>query len=293
METIKDRVSAPPGLALSRWPAYYDAMIIDILRPATPRDAVRAKSAPGAAYLGGGTWLNSGRAAGTTILVSLENLGLNRIECSSGGCVIGATVTLQQIVDAPGVAPALKAAAALTASRTLRNMKTVGGELGLHADDSAIIPVLMVMAATVRTASRRRPMTIEDFLNKRPVDLILSVSLPDVRRPCAVRVLSRTSHSPRSLVAAACMTDLDRALREIHVVISDCAGLRARLLVNAAGGAELPSRERLEAFVAKAFVPKADVHASAPYKRYMAGVLVADGVHSLAPVGTASAGTAP
>ena len=256
-------------------------MITDILRPATARDAVRAKSAPGAAFLGGGTWLNSGRAADTTILISLEKLGLDRIEASGDGCALGAAVTLQQMIDSPSVPSALKAAAALTASRTLRNMQTLGGELGLCPDDSAIIPVLVVMGAVLRLASRRRLLPLEDFLNRRPGDLILSVTLPDTRRPCAVKALSRTSHSPRSLVAAACLTETDRRLREIRVVISDCAGQRSRMLETSSGGTELPSRERLEALVARVFSPKPDLHASVAYKRYMAGVLVADAVRGL------------
>jgi putative selenate reductase FAD-binding subunit len=255
-------------------------MITDILRPATARDAVRAKSAPGSAWLGGGTWLNSGRAGGITTLISLERLGLDNIRADRNGCVIGAAVTLQQIVDSPLAPPALRAAAALTASRTLRNMQTLGGELGLRAEDSAVIPVLMVMGAQMRLASRRRPQLVEDYLVSKTEDLILSVTLPDVSRPCAVRALSRTSHSPRSLVAAACMTVSDRALREIRVVISDCAGQRARTLLSAAGATELPSRERVEAMVAKAFVPRPDLYISAS-KRYLAGVLVAEAVRAL------------
>ena len=255
-------------------------MITDILRPATARDAVRAKSVPGSAYLGGGTWLNSGCARGVTTLISLEQLGLDGIRADRDGCVIGAAVTLQQIVDSPIAPAALRAAAGLTASRTLRNMQTVGGELCFRGDDSAIIPVLMVMGAKVSLAARRRPLPVEDYLASKTEDLILSITLPDVSRPCAVRTLSRTSHSPRSLVAAACMTVSDRALREIRVVISDCAGQRARILETAAGATELPSRERVEAMVAKAFVPKPDLYLSVS-KGYLAGVLVADTVRAL------------
>jgi probable selenate reductase FAD-binding subunit len=255
-------------------------VITDILRPATARDAVRAKAARGSAYLGGGTWLNSGRAEGITTLISLEKLSLGTIESAGARCVVGAACTLQQIVDSPSTPRALKDAASLTASRTLRNMKTLGGELGLDPDESAIIPVLIVMGATLQLASTRRPVSIEDYLNSKPGDLILSVTLSDVRRPSSVKALSRTSHSPRSLVVAACLAGTPQ-LRELRVVLSDCAGKRARLLESAAAGAALPSRERLEALVAKVFAPKPDLHATAPYKVYMAGVLAADAVHAL------------
>lgn len=263
-------------------------MITDILRPGTPRDAVRAKSVPGTAYLGGGTWLNSGRATGITTLISLERLGLNRIEAAGSSCTIGATVTLQQVVDSAAVPAALKAAASLTASRTLRTMETMGGELGLAADDSAIIPVLVVMGASVRLASRRRPVALEDFLNDASRDLILAVLIPDCRLPCAVKALSRTTHAPRSLVVAACAVSPSPGRREIRIVLSDGAGLRARLLETGETGTRLPDRERLEALVAKVFTPKPDLHASVEYKRYMAGVLTADAVHALRAAGEAT-----
>ncbi len=222
------------------------------------------------------------------MLISLEGLGLDRIDASPDECTIGATVTLQRIIDSPGVPPGLKAAAGLSASRTLRNMRTVGGELGLCADDSAIIPVLMVMGATVRLASRRKPIPVEDFLTERPDDLILSVTILLPGRACAVRALSRASHSPRSLVVAACMSEPEAAgMRDTRVVISDCAGQRARILETGQQGDALPSRERLEALVARSFSPRADLHASVEYKRYMAGVLAADAVRALAATGAA------
>jgi CO/xanthine dehydrogenase FAD-binding subunit len=71
-------------------------------------------------------------------------------------------------------------------------------------------------------------------------------------------------------------------------VLSDGAGLRARLLETGETGTQLPDRERLEALVAKVFTPKPDLHASVEYKRYMAGVLTADAVHALRAAGEAT-----
>jgi probable selenate reductase FAD-binding subunit len=271
-------------------------VITDIVRPRTARDAVRAKNAPGAAYLGGGTWLNGSAAAAQAIttLISLEHLGLAGITAAAGSVEIGAAATLQAVVDA-GIAPrALRDAALLTASRTLRTMQTIGGELGLDPADSALIPVLMVMGASVRCASKRRPIALEDFLNAKTGDLVLSVIIPDAARPAAVRAVSRTSHSPRSLVVAGCR-DAARGAgsdgRGLRVVLSDCVGTRARMLQAAAPGAAPPSRERLQDLVTRVFAPGPDLHASVEYKRYMAGVLAADVVQSLQD--PAAAGGAP
>jgi putative selenate reductase FAD-binding subunit len=240
-------------------------MITAFLRPDTVKEAVRLKSTPGAAYLGGGTWLNSGRADGVTVLISLERLGLGGIETSGSACTIGAGVTFQQLVDSaaiPAAVPAaVRAAAALTASRTLRTMATVGGELGLCPDDSALIPALMVADAAVNLASSRKPLPIRRFIQERPSGLILSVAIPDRMLPCMVRAISRTSHSARSLVVAASMQN-----GQPSIVVSDCRGQRLAAS-DAAGCAALALEE--------------DLHASAAYKRYMAGVLAADALAEL------------
>ena len=273
-------------------------MIQEILRPRTVPEAVRLKSSARAAYLGGGTWLNTVESDELTILISLENLGLGTIETAHGRCTIGATASLQQVVDALGAPPALRAAASLTCSRTLRNMKTIGGELGrcaadsastysadsasTYSADSALIPVLIALNAEVALATKKKPYPIERFCKERPADLILSVSVPFL--PCAIKAVSRTSHSPRSLVVAVSCRDSLPVLTDVRVVVSDCREQRVRLLAveRALEGSALPLKSLIEESVGTAFAPAADIHASSAYKRYMAGILVADALHALA-----------
>ena len=300
-----------PPLVLPRESPYNQAMIQEILRPRTVPEAVRLKSRSRAAYLGGGTWLNALESDELTTLISLENLGLGTIETARGRCIIGATASLQQVVDAPAVPPALRAAASLTCSRTLRNMKTIGGELGrcvmdstpadstptysadsaptysadsapTYSADSALIPVLIALNADIALAGRKKPYPIEQFCNERPADLALSVSVPSL--PCAVRAVSRTSHSPRSLVVAVSCRDSLPVLIDVRVVVSDCRGQRVRLrdVERTLEGSALPGKSLIEEAVGAAFAPTADIHASSAYKRYLAGILVADALHVLA-----------
>ena len=252
-------------------------MITDIVRPKTAAEAVRAKTAPGAAWLGGGTWLNSGSAGNVTILVSLEKLGLDCLRIEKGRCILGASVTFQSIVDSATVPSALREAARLTASRTLRNMVTLGGELGLHPEDSAVIPVLVVLGAEVTMAGKKKPLPIERYLDEGCAGLVLGVSVP-AQAAAAVRAVSRTSHSPRVLVAAVSLRAAAPAVEGPRLVLSDCRGLRIRLSAaeKKLDGAPLPPRQALEALARAEFSPRPDMHASVPYKRYMAGVLIAD-----------------
>jgi len=221
-------------------------MITHVARPKTVTEAVRAGFVPGAAYLGGGTWLNSGRAGPITPLISLEHPGLGQIHADSNRCLIGAAANFQSISDSAAVPSGLRDAVRLTASRTLRNMVTIGGELGLHPADSAVIPLLIAMKADVTLAGRRKPVPIQALGNDNKAGLILSVSIP-LRPTAAVRALSRTSHGPRFLVAAMCGE---------RVVLSDCQGQTAVTVE------------------AVTFDPRPDQFASADYKRYMVGVLL-------------------
>jgi putative selenate reductase FAD-binding subunit len=291
-------------------------MIQEILRPLSVREALQAKSRPHAAYLGGGTWLNSRYSSEPGILISLENLGLGTIELAGDRCTIGATVNLQQMIDATLLPSGLRAAASLTGSRTLRNMRTIGGELGLCPDDSALIPALIALNADVALAGRKKPRPVEELCNGRAgprmspgatarmspgatagmspgatagmspgataSELILSISVP--RAQCEVKAICRTSHSPRSLVVAVSAGAITPRVAGIRVVVSDCRGQRGRLgeVERALEGAPLPPKKLIEEAVGRAFAPKADLHASVEYKRYLAGVLVADALSALA-----------
>ncbi|MGA2640101.1 MAG: FAD binding domain-containing protein [Spirochaetia bacterium] len=258
-------------------------MITGIVRPKSVAEAVRAKTAPGAAYLGGGTWLNSGEAEHVTTLVSLEHLGLDSIVQEPGRCMIGASVTFQELVDSALVPAALRDAARLTASRTLRNMVTLGGELGLLPDDSAVIPALIVLDAEISVAGRRKPLPIESFLDEGETGLVLSVSV-STQAAAAVAAVSRTSHSPRLLVAAVSARAAVPALEQPRFVLSDCRGQRVRLTAaeRRLEGAPLPPRQDIEALARAELAPHPDMHASAAYKRYMSGIMIADLLAALA-----------
>jgi putative selenate reductase FAD-binding subunit len=259
-------------------------MISEILRPQTVEEALRLKARPGTAYLGGGTWLNScASPEDITALISLERLGLNTIESSAGRCRIGASVTLQQIVDSAVVPAAIREAASLTASRTLRNMATMGGECAFRALDSALIPALLAMEAEIVFAETTVPAPAEDLWKEHADRLILSVTMPLGGRLGALKSLSRTSHSRRTVVIAVGAAEIAPQLRAVRIVASDCVGRPGRLrdVERALEGAPLPPKARIEELVTIGLAAQADIHASAEYKRYMAGVMAADLLYSL------------
>ena len=254
------------------------SMVTKILRPATVQEALKARALPGSAYLGGGTWLNASASPQPITLISLERLGLQSIEAEGTRCAMGALVNLQQIVDHPGLPQALQRAAALTGSRTLRNMITIGGEVALHPADSALIPLLLAMGAEISIAGKKRPIALKDFLSSPEGGLILSVTISEPHRLATLLAVSRTSHSPRSLVVSACAAALEPEVSKLRLVAADCRGTPVRLsrLEASLEGRPLPPRSELEESAGDQYSPAPDILASSGYKAYMTRVLVTD-----------------
>lgn len=111
--------------------------LFDYVRPGTVAEAVAAASAPGAAYLAGGTNLldlMKGGAMQPSRLVDVTRLpGLDRIETlPDGGMRIGAMVRNADLARDAGFAtayPAVAEALLSGASAQLRNAATAGGNL--------------------------------------------------------------------------------------------------------------------------------------------------------------------
>lgn len=110
----------------------------EILRPETLDEALAALAVPQSRALAGGTDLvvNLRRGIGAPErLVDLTHVpGMGGIEVDNDTLVIGAGVTLRELVESPALGPAeaaLAQAAAAVAGPAHRNMATVGGNLCL------------------------------------------------------------------------------------------------------------------------------------------------------------------
>lgn len=102
--------------------------------------------ARGATPVAGATGLYTAKSKRDLELVDVTRCGLDRIEVSGDRISIGAAVTLEQLASAPlpGMAGALlRRGARAVASRPLRNMITVGGNLA-HLVYWADLPVVLL-----------------------------------------------------------------------------------------------------------------------------------------------------
>jgi putative selenate reductase FAD-binding subunit len=262
-----------------------------IVIPKTIAEAAALGSKPGFSFLGGGTRLNGRDRSPERTLISLDKLGLSAIRGEAEGLILGATAAFQSVVDCAEVPPAVRKAASFTASRTLRNVMTVGGEIAIRSPSSALTAVLLCLGARIGLARRRKPMELEDYLDSAPRDLILKAQIPasELARACGVEILRRTSHAPVSMVVAVSAIGAD-PLKDVRIVVGDCEGGISRLrgAESALNGRASADKKFIEEAVKRGLALKPDIHASAAYKLYMAGVMTADLLHGLAVSGGGS-----
>lgn len=248
-------------------------MIEQFFRPDTLGQALELKAQFGAeaVYMSGGSKLNATPTrTGKTVAISLSRLGLDRIDQQQGQLHLGATLTLQSLKEDPRIPAVLREALGFVYSRHIRNQATLGGEIACACErhDGVLLPVLLVLEALVLLENNEQQ-SLEDYLAGPRNKLILGLILPEPNLRCATRHLNRNADGLRVLTAAVA---LDR---------------KGAMRVALAGVTQKPMRLRdlerpdladaaLEAAVGELLTPTADLAGSVAYKRYIAGVVVAD-----------------
>jgi len=259
-------------------------------RPTTAEDAVAlVQSNPNAVYLGGGAWTVAQGDATLETVVDLQNTGLNDIEGKLDGVFIGATATLQEIIDHPDageIADGLLATAAgYTQSRNLREQGTLGGALIVAGPADPLTTALLVLDAeikyadpTVHTAPFASFVAYRDRLIKTRVLLTqVIVKRPPARSAAAFEVVGR-SPKDKPIVCAAAYIAVDEGLpAALRIAVGGAAEQPVRLhkAEHLLKGKLLTEEKIAEALapVIEELEPVADFRGSVAYRREMAAVL--------------------
>jgi carbon-monoxide dehydrogenase medium subunit len=233
------------------------------------------------------------RVASPALLVDLRKLSdLRRIDVTPDGVRLGAMTRWRDILDdarLDAAHPLLKAAIADVAHYQIRNRGTVGGSIA-HADPAAEMPGIAVACdaeiAVVGPAGSR-VIRAGDFFVAPLVttlaadELIVEVRLPawPAQRRWGFREFSRR-RGDFAMAAAAVWYDLDAdgKARNAHIGMIGVGDRPQRL---SAVEAALNGRVIDEAAIAQADAaacaavdPQSDIHASADYRRALAGTMV-------------------
>ena len=131
-----------------------------------------------------------------------------------------------------------------------------------------LLPALLVLNAKV-LLSGGADADLASWLNGQRDALVLGVVLPEANLCCATRKIARSAGGLTVLTAAVALAADGQQRIAIEGVVSSPARLAAVEQKQLTG-------EALQTAVSEAVAPVADLRGSVSYKRYIAGVVVAD-----------------
>jgi putative selenate reductase FAD-binding subunit len=153
-------------------------MISAYHRPKTLDEALTLLAQPNTLPLGGGTLLSK-PIADPVQVVDLQLLGLNSLTKKGNELEMGATLTLQSLLESEHCPEALKSALKLEAPLNVRNAATVAGTLVACDGRSTFGTVLMALDAKITIISHQSSVIgIGEFLPLPPRGLITSIAIP-------------------------------------------------------------------------------------------------------------------
>lgn len=256
-------------------------MIKNYFIPQTLEEAVSLKKThgEGAKYLAGGTELNLRiNKEKYHTFIDLREINCDKIEkLEDGSLAIGAGVTFQTLSTDSRVPQQLKKAATYMESRNVRNMATLGGNIGSGRTMGDLLPTLMVLDARVKLVGKNTLVTVEDYIHNRQDDLIEKVVIhgKDLNRSFGSRVHMRTSNDISIVGAAATYEVVDGRVYGIKIALGGVAKkvIRLREVEKALEGQEA-SRDLVVTLVKSHIDPLGDVRGSKEFKSHMAAELV-------------------
>lgn len=135
--------------------------VVGYHRPATVEEAIGLLTQPNAAVLAGGTRVNATPFGNHVVAVDVQALGLNGIEAVDSGVVrIGASATLQSLVDCALLPDVLRELARREAPSTLRTLATVGGTVAAGGWESELLTGLLASNTKVELRSAGGTQTV-------------------------------------------------------------------------------------------------------------------------------------
>lgn len=253
-----------------------------------------AQHGPDAKILAGGQSfvpLLNFRVARPEMVIDINRVhDLAGLDTSNGGLTVGALTRQQRLLtneDVRGKWPLLSEATSFIGHRSIRNRGTVGGSL-VHADPSAELPaVAIALDAELRVRSKNGERTIAakdffvDYLTTaiEPEELLVDITFPAVpeRTGSAFMEISRR-HGDFAMVAVAALMTIDQRgnASAARLTISGVGAVPVDVDISGALSGQSPSEDLIRAAVASGLAdldPVADHHASAEYRKSVAGTL--------------------
>ncbi len=226
--------------------------------------ALLAREEPVTVPLGGGTALNAPGHPPVAV-VDLQDLGLDEVKTRGSTMTLGATVTLQTMLNTPGLHPALEQAVRLEATYNLRHAATVAGTLVTADGRSPFAAAMMALDASLTLLPGEESVTVGNILPLRE-EMLKGRLITKVKLPLKVKLAFHyVARSPADLPI-------------VCVALAQWPSGRTRAVVGGFGDAprlalDGPDAEGLETAVRSAAREAGDQWASAEYRLEAAATL--------------------
>ncbi len=249
-------------------------MIVEYHRPDNLQEALRLlnrkeiKTVP----LGGGSVINTPSAENFAV-VDLQALDLNHIQAKGNFLIVGASVTLQNLLDSPDLPTKLNVVIQHEASYNLRQVATIAGALVSADGRSPFATALLALDAQIMLAPENDQFGLGEIFLQRPQGLqgriITAIHIPRNARLKYEYVARTPADLPIVCIAAAAWPS-----GRVRVAAGGYGDAPALVLDGPeAGGVELAARD--------AYHAAGDQWASSDYRREMAAVLAKRCINSL------------
>ena len=265
--------------------------IASYYRPGSVAEALDILAARGADLLviAGGTiampLINEGISLPTEVM-GLRRAGLDTYARNGDEVIIGATLPITRLTQQTDV-PLLRAAALRTASWSVRNMATVGGNLFAPPPAGDVATALLALGAKVTISGRAatREVALDDFWTGfmttvvAPDELLTAISVPVTNAATSFIKFGRKRDNTPAVVTVAVTAQLDNDVVSGARIALGAAGphpIRARNAEAALNGAALSAAVIAAAADAAAAEcePFTDAIASDSYRRQMVKLFV-------------------
>jgi len=233
------------------------------------------------------------RLARPQVLIDINRLPeLTYITAGKGGGLVIGALTRQRLVERSGLVqernPLLAATIPLIGHLQIRNRGTIGGSL-VHADPAAELPALALLLEAefvLRSLQGERIVQAREFYLSymtttiEPIELLAEIRFPPwkPRSGWAIQEISRR-HGDFAVVGVATLLTLDgnKACEDARIALFGVGATAVRIEKAEATlkGTLLQKQNLADAakIVSEALDPDSDVHASAEYRKEVAGVL--------------------
>jgi CO/xanthine dehydrogenase FAD-binding subunit len=244
-------------------------MIVEYHRPKTIPEALTllARNQPSSYPLGGGTYINR-NLEGQYAVVDLQALGLGTISKKTNLLEVGATVSLQELLNFKGLSEDFYTSIEHEATYNLRQVATIAGTLVTATGRSPLATILLSLDTVLeiqKLNESSKQVRIGDWFPLRS-EIKLGVLITKVSFPMNIKVgygsIARTP-ADQPIVCAA---------------ITQWASGRTRLALGGWGEVPLlaldgPDSDGIEFASKSAYSHAVDEWASAEYRQEMAGIL--------------------